>query len=101
MTSFDPFMPGGTKMYHQRAKNSNLSDFDDTWQSSCMVMGSQAKIYKNLPSSLFLGINGLTPQGCECHICRANEILGSSAVNARFFYSAIVRLKVKHILELE
>ena len=30
-------MPAGTYMYRQRAKNSNLSDFDDTWQSLCMV----------------------------------------------------------------
>ena len=33
----NPFGTGGTCMYQQRAKNSNFSDFDDAWQSSCMV----------------------------------------------------------------
>ena len=28
----NPFGTGGTYMYQQRAKNSNFSDFDDTWQ---------------------------------------------------------------------
>ena len=29
----NPFMPAGTYLYRQRAKNSNVPDFDDTWQS--------------------------------------------------------------------
>ena len=29
----NPFMPAGTYMYRQGAKNSNFSDFDDTWQN--------------------------------------------------------------------
>ena len=33
MLLFNPFMPDGTYMYCQRAKNSNFSDFYDTWQS--------------------------------------------------------------------
>ncbi len=62
-------MPDGTKMYQQRAKNSNFSDFDDTRQSSCMVKyyiffiwpsdGFMCNNYLNLASSLLLGINGL------------------------------------------
>ncbi len=50
----NPFMPGDKKMYRQRAKNSNFSDFDDHEMCSC------AKNYIRLPSSLFLGMNGLT-----------------------------------------
>ncbi len=30
-------MSGGTKMHRQRAKNSNFSDFDETWRRSCVV----------------------------------------------------------------
>ena len=72
--SFNPFMPAGTYMYRQRAKNSNFSDFNDTWQSMQMrgwgsenriffsfghQMGICAKNYKNLPSRFFMGINVL------------------------------------------
>ncbi len=52
---FNPFMPGGTKMYRQKAKNSNFYIFPFGHQ-----MGLCAEHYKNLPSSLFLGINGLS-----------------------------------------
>ncbi len=60
-------MPGGTKMYWQKAKNSNFSHFDDICQSSSMIIfghktGSCAKNYKTWRSSLFLGINGLMSQ---------------------------------------
>ncbi len=56
--SMNPFMPGGTKMYRQRAKNSNFSNFGDIF-SFGRQMGLCAKNLKNPPSSLFLGINGL------------------------------------------
>ncbi len=52
LLAINPFMPGSTKMYHQRVKNSNFSDFDDTW-SLC------TKDYKNLLSSLLPDIYGL------------------------------------------
>ncbi len=67
---FTPFLPGGTKMYrqyHQRAKNSNFSDFDHIF-SFGYEMGSYAKNYKNLLSSLFLGINGLQCASEELHV---------------------------------
>ena len=54
-------MPGGTKMYRQRVKNSNFSNFDDIF-SFGRQMGSCEKNYKNPPSSLFLGINWLMLQ---------------------------------------
>ncbi len=46
-------------MYRQRAKNSKFSDFDIFSFGHKMV--SCAKNYKDRPSSLFLGTNGLTP----------------------------------------
>ena len=36
----NPFMPTGTYMYCQRAKNSNFSDFDDILQSFTGINGS-------------------------------------------------------------
>ncbi len=38
-SQINPYMPIGTYMYWQRAKNSNCSDFDNTRQSSCMLWG--------------------------------------------------------------
>ncbi len=54
----DPFM--ATKMYRQRAKNSNFSDFDDTWQSSEFFsigheMGSTCKNYRKSARLSFPG----------------------------------------------
>ncbi len=54
----NPYMPVGTYMYRQRAKNSDFSDFDDLF-SFGHQMGLCAKNYENLPSRFFLGINGL------------------------------------------
>ena len=67
--TFNPFMPGGMKMYRQRAKISNLSDFDDTCQSLSFgrQMGLRSKNFKNPPSSLFLGINGLNCSAVVIH----------------------------------
>ncbi len=48
----NPLMPGGTKMYRQKAKNSNFSDVDDIWRSSYFfIWSSDEFMYKKLKKS--------------------------------------------------